>query len=71
MASVNNKDAKPGSFTGKIKGFVANFFIDPVKISKPGNDTMLNFGYALLNKQTSFTFPKATNIKPAKPAANK
>jgi hypothetical protein len=71
VASVNNKTAKPGSFAGKIKGFVANFFIDPVKISKPGNDTMLNFGYALFKQKPSFTFPKATNIKPAKPAANK
>ena len=71
VASVNDKAAKSGSFAGKIKGFVANFFIDPVKISKPGNDTMLDFGYALFKQKQSFTFPKATNIKPAKPAANK
>ncbi len=71
VASVNDKTAKPDSFAGKIKGFVANFFIDPVKISKPGNDTMLDFGYALLKQKQSFTFPKATNIKPAKPAADK
>jgi len=70
VASVNNA-AEPNSYMGKIKGFVANFFIDPVKISKLGNDTMLNFGYALLKQKPSFTFPKATNIKPAKPATNK
>ena len=35
---------------GRIKGFIANFFIEPAKISKLGNDTMLNFGYALLKK---------------------
>ncbi|MGD0571621.1 MAG: hypothetical protein ABSB11_01215 [Sedimentisphaerales bacterium] len=71
VASVNNKDAKSGSFVGKIKGFVANFFIEPVKISKPGNDTMLDFGYVLFKQKQSFTFPKATNIKPSKSAANK
>ena len=66
-----NKASKPNSYMGKIKGFVANFFIEPVKISKLGNDTMLNFGYAVFKQKPSFTFPKATNIKPAKPAANK
>ncbi len=58
-----NKASKPNSYVGRVKGFIVNFFIEPVKISKLGNDTMLNFGGALLNKQTSFTFPKATNIK--------
>ncbi len=70
VASVD-KAAKPNTCIGKVKGFIANFFIEPVKISKLGNDTMLNFGYALLKQKPSFTFPKATNIKPAKPAANK
>ena len=68
VASVNDKAAKPNSFAGKIKGFVANFFIDPVKISKPGNDTMLDFGYALFRQAPTYTFPKATNIKSTKPA---
>lgn len=58
-----NKASKPNSYIGKVKGFIVNFFIEPIKISKLGNDSMLKFGYALLNKQTSFTFPKATNIK--------
>jgi len=58
-----NKASKPNSYVGRVKGFVVNFFIEPVKISKLGNDNMLNFGYALLNKQPSFTFPKAANIK--------
>ena len=66
VASVDNKAANPKSRIGKIKGFFANFFIEPVKISKPGNDTMLNLGYALLNKQPSFTFPMAHNIKESK-----
>ncbi len=63
-----DKAAKPNSYIGKIKGFIANFFIEPPKISRIGNDTMLDFGYALLKQKPSFTFPKATNIKPAKPA---
>jgi hypothetical protein len=70
VASVD-KAAKPNSYIGKVKGFIANFFIDPVRVSKLGNDTMLNFGYAMLKQKSSFTFPKATNINPAKPAANK
>ena len=58
-----NKASKPNSYVGRAKAFIVNFFIEPVKISKLGNDNMLNFGYALLNKQPSFTFPKAVNIK--------
>ncbi|MGB7581747.1 MAG: hypothetical protein WBL85_04785 [Sedimentisphaerales bacterium] len=58
-----NKASRPNSYIGRVKGFIVNFFIDPIRISKLGNDTMLNFGYALLNKQPSFTFPKAANIK--------
>jgi hypothetical protein len=58
-----NKASRPNSYIGRVKGFIVNFFIEPVKISKLGNDNMLNFGYALLNKQPSFTFPKAANIK--------
>jgi hypothetical protein len=58
-----NKASRPNSYIGRVKGFIVNFFIEPIRISKLGNDTMLNFGYALLNKQTSFIFPKAANIK--------
>jgi hypothetical protein len=58
-----NKASRPNSYVGRVKGFVVNFFIEPVQISKLGNDTMLKFGHALLDKQTSFTFPKAANIK--------
>ncbi|MGA2070290.1 MAG: hypothetical protein ABSG97_02985 [Sedimentisphaerales bacterium] len=66
-----NKASKPNSYMGRVKGFIVNFFIEPIRISKLGNDTMLNFGYALLNRQPSFTFPKATNIKTDKPATIK
>jgi hypothetical protein len=63
-----NKASKPNSYMGRIKGFIVNFFLEPPKISKLGNDTMLDFGYALFKQKPSFTFPKATNIKPAKQA---
>ena len=66
-----NKASKPNSYIGRVKGFIVNFFIDPIKISKIGNDTMLNFGQALLNKQPSFTFPMARNIKEEKTATNR
>ncbi len=63
-----NKASKPNSHIGRVKGFIVNFFIDPIRISKLGNDTMLDFGYALYMQKPSFTFPKATNIKTDKPA---
>jgi len=46
-----------------IKGFIANFFIKPLEVDKLGNDTMLDFGYAILKQKPSFTFPKAKNLK--------
>ncbi len=70
VASVNDAANPNGAFGGFV-GFFANFFIDPVKISKTGNDTMLDFGLALFKQAKAYTFPKATNIKPAKPATNK
>jgi len=70
VSSVNDA-ADPNGYFGGIVGFFANFFIPPTRISAVGNDTMLNFGYSMCKQQQSFTFPKAANIKPAKPAANK
>jgi hypothetical protein len=34
-----------------------------VEVEKIGNDTMLDFGYALLKERTTFTFPKAKKLK--------
>jgi hypothetical protein len=61
LVSVN-RAAHPNRLIGRIKGVIANLIIEPPKVSKLGNDTMLNFGLALLKKQPSFTFPKATNV---------
>ncbi len=66
-----NRATKPNGYLGRVKGFIVNFFLEPPKISKLGNDTMLNFGYALFKQKPSFTFPKANNIKANKLATNR
>jgi hypothetical protein len=65
IASIAQKNESDGFF-GKIKGAIANMFIEPIKVTKLGNNTMLEFGDALLKKNTTFTFPKAKNIKESK-----
>jgi hypothetical protein len=62
LASLGGRCEKEG-FYSRLKGKIANLFIQPVRISPEGNRAMLNFGYALYKKQTSFTFPKARNLK--------
>jgi hypothetical protein len=62
LASVGSSK-KPNGFIAGLKGAIANFFINPPKIARLGNNTMLKFGLALFNKQPSFTFPKADNIR--------
>ena len=62
IASITKKNASAGLW-GKIKGAIANMFIEPLKVTKLGNNTMLEFGEALFQKKATFTFPKATNIK--------
>ena len=62
VASVN-KETESDSLWGHIKAVIANLLIKPVEVDELGNDTMLNFGYALLKKRPAFTFPKAKNIK--------
>jgi hypothetical protein len=62
LASVNDA-AKPNGLLGGLKGTIANWFLNPPKVARMGNDTMLDFGLALLNEKPSFTFPKAVNIK--------
>jgi hypothetical protein len=57
------KAAARDSFSARLKGTIANLIIKPPKIDKLGNQTMLNFGHAILNRKPEFTFPKARNIK--------
>ena len=68
VASIAKK-GKSAGFLGWIKGTIANLFIKPPKVDKLGNTTMLEFGDALLQKNSMFTFPKAKNIKESKVVA--
>jgi hypothetical protein len=65
VASISGK-TESGVFFSVLKGKIANLLIKPPKVDKLGNTTMLEFGYALLQKNTTFTFPKAKNIKERK-----
>jgi hypothetical protein len=68
VASVSKSEGSE-SFLNRIKGAIANLFIKPPKVDKLGNTTMLEFGDALLQKNSMFTFPKAKNIKESKVVA--
>lgn len=60
-----SKKAATNSFFGHLKAAIANLFIKPVKVTPLGNQTLLDFGYALFEQKPSFTFPRATNLKEA------
>ena len=62
IASLHKK-TEDESYWGTVKAVIANFFIHPPRVTKLGNDTMLNFGYALLKQKPQFTFPKAENLR--------
>lgn len=62
LASLGSRCDAEG-FYSRLKGKIANLFIQPVRINPEGNKAMLDFGYALYKKHASFTFPKATNLK--------
>ena len=63
VASIVAANKKEG-FWGNLVGALANLFIPPVEIDKDGNDAMIQFGYALLKGQPTFTFPRAKNLIP-------
>ena len=62
LASLGGRCTKESLYS-RIKGKIANLFIEPVRVNPAGNKAMLDFGYALYKKQASFTFPKAKNLK--------
>ncbi len=62
VASIARKNESAGIFEA-LKGALANLLIVPPEVASLGNETMLNFGLALLGQEPAFTFPKATNIK--------
>jgi hypothetical protein len=65
LASISKTEESDGFFSS-LKGAIANLFIRPTKVDKLGNETMLNFGYAILKQKPAFTFPQAKNIKESK-----
>jgi hypothetical protein len=65
VASVS-KSGGSGGFWSRAKGMIANLFSVSPKVDRLGNNTMLEFGYALLEKNPTFTFPKARNIEESK-----
>jgi hypothetical protein len=68
VASISNSEESEGFFSG-VKGVIANLFINPPAITKLGNNTMLNFGYAMQKQKPAFTFPKANNLRENKKVA--
>jgi hypothetical protein len=60
--SAVGKDEESLGTWAHIKGFLGNFFIEPIEIDKLGNNTMLEFGLSLYKKEATFTFPKAKNL---------
>lgn len=60
--SVGSSEESLG-LMANIIGRIANFFINPIEISKVGNEEMLKLGLALYEGKSKFTFPKATNLK--------
>jgi hypothetical protein len=62
VASISKPGGSEGFFS-HILGAIVNLFISPPEVTKLGNQTMLDFGYALLKQKPEFTFPKAKNIQ--------
>jgi len=62
IASLS-KETESDSFLGSVKAVIANLFISPPEVTKLGNDTMLNFGYAMQKQKPAFTFPMAKNLR--------
>ena len=57
------KGAAPDGFFASIKGAMTNLLLTPSKIDTLGNETMLDFGYAILKQKPESTFPLAKNIE--------
>jgi hypothetical protein len=67
VASVKNKAAGDGlwqNLKGSVKGLAVNLLIDPLTVEAVGHRAMLDFGGALTSGAATFTFPRATNLKP-------
>jgi hypothetical protein len=62
VSSLTAREESEGLWSA-IKAVVANFFIKPMPVSEIGNETMLEFGGVLLEKQSCFAFQKAQNLR--------
>ena len=58
LLDVNGREDMFSMFAGSV----ANMITRPIRIDKDGNDTMLDFGFALHQNKDAFTFPKAKNL---------
>jgi hypothetical protein len=56
------KAENSGGFLSSFKGILADLVMEAPEIEKKGNQAMLDFGQALLEKQQSFTFTRANNL---------
>lgn len=66
LDSLKRKDAPDSAwanFLGEMKGFAANAFLPPIKVTCEGNQTMMDFGQALAAQKPDFTFPFADRLK--------
>jgi hypothetical protein len=66
VAAVKRKGAGNNfvqNIMGGIKATAANMVLKPIAVEPAGNETMLNFGFALVSKAPSFNFPNASNLK--------
>lgn len=64
VASVQKADQTEG-IVGSIAALFANLLLSPLPVSEVGNDTMLDFGLALYQQDSEFTFPVAQTLRPS------
>jgi len=65
VASVTRKAERSG-FVARLRAAAANLFIKPAAVDQLGNETVLDFGRALLKREPAFTFPRASHLKQGK-----
>jgi hypothetical protein len=61
LASVKKADAKEGFLSG-LTAMIANILSTSTPVSPVGNSTMMEFGRALYEQESAFTFPRAENF---------
>jgi hypothetical protein len=73
LGAIKAKNARSGlwqNFWGGLKAMTANLFLPPLKITAEGQQTMLDFGQALVLQNSEFTFPHATRLTGILPASS-